>query len=125
MKDIKHYNWNKRDNVGVKGSQRRVHPVTIEGVDYPSISVAADTIGIPRTTLIYRLNNNIPIHDTDERGVPVTWNGVDYASVSDMAKAEGYSYWQAYRMTRTNGWVSDEDIVLDKQARKGSYERRT
>lgn len=70
-------------------------PVRVRGVDYPSASVAARALGVPRWHVVKALDRGIgetlglvPL-PSRIKTVPVSVNGVAYTSISAAARAHG------------------------------------
>jgi hypothetical protein len=92
---------------------------TWNGVNYPSLSAAAEANNCATETIRRRLNSgwtcDEEVHDKGESGrIPVIWNGVQYRSITDCAKENGMST-SALSSKLAQGYTCDSDIPMQAE----------
>lgn len=85
-------------------------PCVWEGVEYPSIAVAARQLGMEQAALYGRIVVYGYTCEADMVGSkPCSWNGVSYSSISEAAKANGIGITSMSRRLQA-GYTCDEDM---------------
>lgn len=90
------------------------HACTWNGVNYPSLSAAAEAIGCSTTTMQRRLASgwtcDSEVHDKGESArISVVWNGINYRSITECAESNGMST-NSMSAKLKQGYVCDGDV---------------
>jgi|GEM_PF-4552016 len=97
---------------------RQIVQARWNGVDYPSLTAAAEAVGVTKAAMFKRLKKGYSSDDQmfqktyHSRGLPpkkVRWNGTEYQSLAAASKALGVSY-QAVAARIEAGYSCDSDM---------------
>jgi hypothetical protein len=101
------YNLSPGGNLPIRS---RCKPVEWNGVTYPSVRVAAESLSISAAAVRERRDNgHVCDADLAPKNQPVTYDGIEYPNIKSAAKANGISRWAlADRLRKGN--LSDRDV---------------
>lgn len=88
-------------------------PTTWNGIQYESVTAAAEALGIERTTMRdriergYKQDSDVQTPPPDPK--PITWNGINYPSIAAAARALGITH-RTLRERLGRGYTKDSDM---------------
>jgi predicted GIY-YIG superfamily endonuclease len=107
--------------------------VVVNGVEYASVQVACDTLGVARANVNYRLRKGWSLDEafsavtftrrTTLSAKPIEFNGVTYASLGEIAEEYGVPDTTLRRRVTSLGWTLDRAVSTEKFTRKGVKNR--